>query len=80
MSYWYDLRKKSLTIVLMLLWDRSLSSISFNYFSILFHDSTALRGIEYFPCVFVFAYKKVSYMRLPCLELEAHSYVDPRKN
>ena len=41
--------------------DRSLSSISFNCFWKLFHDSAALAVIEFFP--YLFALKK-SFMRL----------------
>ena len=36
-----------------MLGDISLSSISFNCFWILFHESTALTAIEYFPYLFV---------------------------
>ena len=34
--------------------DRSLGSIFFSWFWILFHDSTALAVIEWFPYLFVF--------------------------
>ena len=38
-----------MTTVLVVLGDRSLSSIIFSYFWISFHNSTALGVIEYFP-------------------------------
>ena len=53
MSYYYDLKLKLVTTVLILLGDRSLSSIFFSYFWILFHDSTKIIVIEYFPYLFV---------------------------
>ena len=59
MSYEYDLRK-TLMIVLILLWDRSLSSIFFNCFYILFHNSIALTVIEYRYITF-----SVGYSLLP---------------
>ena len=43
---WFKIK---ISDVLILLWDRSLSRILFNCFWILFHDSTALTVIEYFP-------------------------------
>ena len=47
--------------------NRSLSKVFFNCFCIVFHDSTALAVIEYFPYLLVL-WK--SFMRLTCVELE----------
>ena len=57
--------------------DRRLSRISFNCFWILFHESTALTVIEYFPYLFVL---KKSFIRLPCVELKVSCWSEEKLN
>ena len=67
-SYLYDLRWKSLSIALILLGDRSLSSISYNCFWILFHEWQHLQLLNT-SHVFL-SYKKVLWDYIHCVEIE----------